>query len=114
MFKGKAGHAGTTPMAMRQDAFAGAAEFSVFSESLARSNAPLVATVGTISVAPGASNVIPAFAEFTLDLRHPEDRQRVAALNKLKKQAAAIARRRGLGISWTVTQDSSEPGEMLE
>ncbi len=107
LFIGKAGHAGTTPMTLRQDAFAGAAEFALAAETLARSNPPLVATVGTVAVSPGASNVIPAKADISLDLRHPEDSARLAALKHLQKAAAAIARKRNLKVTWTVTQDNS-------
>jgi allantoate deiminase len=105
-FKGKAGHAGTTPMALRRDALAGAAEFALAAETLARAHPPLVATIGTMAVAPGASNVIPALANFTLDLRHPADRDRLSALNQLRRTAEHIARRRGLSVQWTVTQDN--------
>ncbi len=52
---GKAGHAGTTPMALRRDAFAGAAEFALAAEQLARRTAGLVATVGSARGCAGCS-----------------------------------------------------------
>jgi allantoate deiminase len=106
IFQGKAGHAGTTPMELRRDALAGAAEFVLRSELLARKSPGLVATVGTIGVEPAAPNVIPARATLSLDLRHPRDLARRAALRVLSKDAKAIARRRGLAVSWDVTQDN--------
>lgn len=105
-FRGQAGHAGTTPMAMRRDALAGAAEFIRFVESTARLRAPLVATVGTIAVAPGAPNVIAGEAVLSLDVRHPRDQPRRAALAHLLGEANALARRRGLNVSWTRTQEN--------
>lgn len=105
-FRGKAGHAGTTPMALRHDALAGAAEFIVAAEALAKKTPSLVATVGTLGVSPGAPNVIPGEATFSLDVRHPKDAARQAALKTLLKTADRIARRRGLKSSWQVTQDN--------
>ncbi len=106
IYGGEAGHAGTTPMALRRDALAGAAEFIRFVESTARLRAPLVATVGTISVQPGAPNVIPGEARFSLDVRHPRDAARGAALEHLLGEARAIARRRRLTFRWERTQDN--------
>ncbi len=103
---GKAGHAGTTPMALRRDAFAGAAEFTLAAEKLARGTAGLVATVGSLTVSPGAANVIPGGAVHTLDVRHASDAKRRAALFRLGKLAAEIARRRGLKVAWQRTQDN--------
>jgi allantoate deiminase len=106
IFGGMAGHAGTTPMALRRDALAGAAEFIVAAEGYARSRAPLVATVGVISAHPGAANVIPGKAELTLDVRHPVDSRRRAAFSGLRSVGRAVARRRGLSFSIEVTQDN--------
>jgi allantoate deiminase len=106
-FHGRAGHAGTTPMPLRRDALAGAAEFTLAAEALARRTPGLVATVGTMSVAPGAANVIPATATFSLDLRHPRDVVRRSALRQLRATAARIARRRQLTFTWNTTQDNA-------
>jgi allantoate deiminase len=103
---GKAGHAGTTPMALRRDALAGAAEFALAAERLAQGTGGLVATVGSLTVAPGAANVIPGQVLHTLDVRHARDSVRRAALLKLGRYATEIARRRGLKVSWQRTQDN--------
>jgi allantoate deiminase len=105
-FEGRAGHAGTTPMALRADALAGAAEFIVAVERFARARPPLVATVGRISAHPGASNVIAGSAELSLDVRHPSDSRRRAALRALRQAGRGIAGRRGLAFSAEVTQDN--------
>jgi allantoate deiminase len=103
-FRGQAGHAGTTPMALRRDALAGAAEFILFAETLARGCGPLVATVGTIAAAPGAPNVIPGEVTLSLDVRHPRDAPRAAALTRLLGAAKTIARHRKLSVAWQPTQ----------
>lgn len=105
-FRGQAGHAGTTPMDLRHDALAGAAEFILFAETLARDGDPLVATVGTVAVAPGAPNVIPGEAVLSLDVRHPRDGSRRTALKRLLAGAKQVARRRGLAVAWQPTQDN--------
>lgn len=102
---GQAGHAGTTPMALRRDALAGAAEFALAAEKLARGTAGLVATVGTLAVSPGAANVIPGQVEHTLDVRHARDAVRKSALLKLGRLAAQIATKRRLKVAWQRTQD---------
>ena len=105
-FCGQAGHAGTTPMALRRDAFTGAAEWALAVETLARRSSPLVATVGAVVVAPGAPNVIPGEVVLSLDVRHPDDGARRDALRRLIADAKKIARRRGLTCEWQVTQDN--------
>lgn len=105
-FHGIAGHAGTVPMNLRRDALAGAAEFVLSVESVAKKQAGLVATVGRISAAPGASNVIPARVALTLDVRHQRDSKRLVAVRWLHTQAKAIAKQRGLKIVWKPVQQS--------
>ena len=105
-FRGQAGHAGTTPMRLRRDALAGAAEFMVFVEQLARQTPALVATVGTIAVAPGAPNVIPGEATLSLDVRHAADAVRRRAVTRLVHAAGRLARRRKLGVHWECTQEN--------
>ena len=95
-FQGKSNHAGTTPMHLRQDALAGAAEWITAVETTAHTTPGLVATVGNLEVEPGASNVIPGRASASLDVRHAEDRTRIAAFTELLVRAERIAARRGL------------------
>lgn len=103
---GHADHAGTTPMPLRRDALAGAAECILSAESLAREHPPAVITVGKISVQPGASNTVPALADFTVDLRHPEDEARHALRIELHERFLTIADARSLTLDWRVVQDS--------
>ncbi len=106
-FRGRAAHAGTTPMKLRRDALAGAAEFVLFAESYAGARSPLVATVGTINVPSGAANVIPGEAVVSLDVRHPSDAACSAALAELIRQAKRTARRRRLVCEWRQTMTHS-------
>jgi allantoate deiminase len=103
-FDGVAGHAGTVPMALRRDALVAAAELVGAVEARARAVDGLVATVGELVVQPGASNVIPARAALSLDVRHLDDGARAAAVAGLREHAIAIARERGLDLTWTDVQ----------
>jgi acetylornithine deacetylase/succinyl-diaminopimelate desuccinylase-like protein len=79
MTAGRAGHAGTTPMDVRDDALVAAAERILAIRDAAEAIPDAVATVGTLVVGPGAANVIPAEASFSIDARAP-DRERLDAL----------------------------------
>jgi allantoate deiminase len=101
-FTGVAGHAGTVPMALRRDALAGAAELVTAAE--ARATDGLVATVGELTVEPGASNVIPGRVALSLDVRHLDDATRAAAVADLRERAEGIAATRELELEWTAVQ----------
>jgi allantoate deiminase len=98
-FSGKANHAGTTPMEMRQDALAGAAEWISAVEEYAQRSSALVATVGHLGIEPGASNIIPAQVKASLDVRHSSDIQRHTATKGFLQQARTICARRHLQFS---------------
>jgi len=97
-FLGRANHAGTTPMHLRFDAVAGAAEWIAAVEHTAKQIPGLVATVGKIEAKPGATNVIAAETRLTLDVRHRSDETRTRAVHDLIHQAHEIAARRGLSV----------------
>jgi len=100
LFKGSANHAGTTPMHLRRDALAGAAEWISAVEREAPSVPGAVATVGRVAVSPGASNVIPGSVTTSLDVRHPNDAVRHEIVERLLRCANHIAARRCLTVSW--------------
>lgn len=102
---GHADHAGTTPMPLRRDALTAAAECILSAESLARSRSPGVITVGKIAVHPGATNSIPERAEFTIDLRHPEDDERHVLTTELQERFLSITDQRGLQLDWRPVQE---------
>jgi allantoate deiminase len=101
-FAGQANHAGTTPMHLRRDALAGAAEWIAAVEGLAcdprysTGEDSVVATVGKLHVEPNSGNVIAGSVRLSLDLRASRDSVREGAVAELLDQAATIAARRGL------------------
>jgi allantoate deiminase len=101
-FLGRANHAGTTPMHLRHDAIAAAAEWIVAVERTAHNHPGLVATVGRIEAKPGAINVIAAEVRVTLDVRHKSDDIRDRAVETLVRLALEIAGRRGLTLRQNV------------
>jgi len=106
-FTGRANHAGTTPMDMRQDAVAGAAEWITDVERLARSVPGLVATVGSMEVKPGATNVIAGEVRLSLDVRHRVDDIRTRTVNDLVRRAGEVAEARGLSAGRNILLNQS-------
>jgi allantoate deiminase len=106
-FRGTAGHAGTVPMASRRDALCAAAEFVLTAERLAQEAPGLVATVGQLTISPGASNVIPGGVDLTLDVRHQDDAIRNQARETLRAASTLIARRRDVDCAFVAIQESS-------
>ena len=98
VFLGRTNHAGTTPMHLRHDAIAAAAEWTVAVEHTAKSHPGLVATVGQIEANPGATNVIAGEVRTTLDLRHTSDDVRGRVADILVQLAEEIVERRGLSL----------------
>ena len=54
---------------------------------------------------PGAVNVIPGTAKFSIDIRAPEDAMRIAAVERLLAEMNAICARRKLGLQATKTHE---------
>jgi len=98
-FEGQANHAGTTPMALRHDALVAAAQWIVEVEQYATNYKQLVATVGRVDAYPGATNIVPAKVHATLDVRHPKDESRHAAVAHLLTKAETAAAHRGVKVS---------------
>jgi len=98
--QGYAGHAGTVPMHMRKDALIGAALGVILIEKIAV-QLGVVATVGQIECGPGAVNVIPGRARFSLDIRSGDDLLRDQALDKIQQEFAWLCAERQLTGSWT-------------
>ena len=99
-FRGAATHAGATPMALRRDALAGAAEAIVAVERIARESpsGSTVGTVGVIRARPGAINVVPGEVELDVDVRDTDLGAREQAVADAVAAAGAIAERRGLEL----------------
>ena len=89
--EGASGHAGTVPMDGRSDALCAAAEIILALESAARDARDAVCTVGRLVVEPGGTNVIPARAVFTIDMRSPDD-AKIDAIERALQGAVEKAR----------------------
>jgi hydantoinase/carbamoylase family amidase len=100
IFEGAATHAGATPMALRRDALAGAAEAVVAVERAARasSSGTTVGTVGVVRALPGAINVVPGVASLDVDVRDSDEGAREAVVARIVSESQAIAGARGLTL----------------
>jgi N-carbamoyl-L-amino-acid hydrolase len=97
IFRGSADHAGTTPMELRRDAFTPAAKTAVFvdriaRELVARRTGLFVATIGIVSVTPGASNVVPQESRLVIDARSESRALMDEFLARLDAETSACAR----------------------
>lgn len=96
--KGVASHAGTTPMDMRKDAAAAAAEIILYVEQRCSQDqhAALVGTVGQLQVPRGSTNVIPGGCQLSLDIRAAVDEVRMAAVKDILSKIEEICGRRSI------------------
>jgi N-carbamoyl-L-amino-acid hydrolase len=99
--KGVASHAGTTPMSMRKDAAAAAAEIILYVEQRCGDDqhASLVGTVGQLQVPNGSTNVIPGACVLSLDIRAAADDVRDAAVEDVLKKIEEISQRRSVDVA---------------
>lgn len=104
---GAANHAGTTPMQMRADAFQGLAEFAgQIDRVLSEYGSPhSTATIGRVALTPGAANVIPGRAVFSLDVRDTDPHILEALGDAFRRTLSAIVRRRELMFEFTVLSE---------
>ncbi len=104
---GFAGHAGTVPMGMRQDALAGFGEFSCLLEEFGEKNKEhLVATIGQCKVLPGASNVIPGEIIATIDLRSYDETILEIANNEMEFLLNKVCKKRNLTNKYKIVQNN--------
>jgi allantoate deiminase len=99
-------------MGLRKDALAAAAEMILAVERRGSATPSLVATVGRIEARPGAANVIPDTARFSIDIRAPADADRAAAIGDLEREFQTIAARRTVGVKMKRTYQ--EPAAACE
>lgn len=80
---GQENHAGTTPMLGRKDALVAAAQVVLAVQEIAlKMPSQPVATVGSLTVAPNAANIVPGRVELTVDMRDLSD----ACLDEMQHQ----------------------------
>jgi N-carbamoyl-L-amino-acid hydrolase len=108
-FIGRASHAGTTPLELRQDAFLGLADFALKStQHVATRHYGSLVTVGKVTVHPGSFSIVPAQADFTLEFRSASGEVLEALDSELLAMAQDIARTRGLSFV-SKLMDATEP-----
>jgi N-carbamoyl-L-amino-acid hydrolase len=103
VLKGRADQSGTTPMEKRKDALVAAAYLIEYIERICRKYASMakgrvVGTVGALKIEPGVINAVPGRAELAVDIRGTSARAKNAVARRVKEEARAIAKRRGIGL----------------
>lgn len=99
--KGKADHAGTTPMEFRKDALVGAGRvFTEIDRIARRSGRGTVATVGMVNVRPGAFNIVPEEVQFSIDLRDSSGEVIEKATGEIRKCLQETCSELGLEYLW--------------
>ncbi|MEO0491978.1 MAG: M20 family metallo-hydrolase [Actinomycetota bacterium] len=97
--RGQSNHAGTTPMALRKDPGVVAFRTAAFVRDLAEElGAPQVATVGRMHLHPNLVNVVPASADFTIDLRHTDEQVLLDAERRTHEFISATAAAEGCTV----------------
>jgi allantoate deiminase len=103
-FVGQAAHSGSTPIAMRRDAFLAAAETALACREIARRYSTpavgMVCTVGTVMVEPAIVTAVPGVCEIALDQRALEPATLRAALADAREAAARAAAANGVAVEW--------------
>ncbi|MWV64588.1 hydantoinase/carbamoylase family amidase [Halorubrum sp. JWXQ-INN 858] len=99
--EGEANHAGATAMDERTDALAAASEFVLDVERaandvVASSSESAVGTVGSLSVAPNATNVVPGRVEAGIDVRDVEYESMETIVAAARESLARVERERGV------------------
>ena len=103
-FVGQAAHSGSTPIAMRRDAFLAAAETAIACREIARRHSTpavgMVCTVGTVMVEPGIVTAVPGVCEIALDQRALEPAVLQQAFADAREAAARAAAANGVSVEW--------------
>ncbi|WP_369699604.1 allantoate amidohydrolase [Nesterenkonia sp. Act20] len=94
---GEARHAGGTPYERRRDALVGAAQAVLDVERIGRERG-VIATVGQLETRPGAVNVVPGEADFSLDLRAESDELRDTAWQEIHAALSRFCAQRSLEL----------------
>ena len=98
--EGKASHAGTTPMSMRNDALVAASELVLAINTLGNRPGDQVATVGQIELSPNVPNTIPGKVEMSLDIRDLDNDLLDRLMSTLEREMARISAATGTKISY--------------
>jgi allantoate deiminase len=103
-FVGQAAHSGSTPIAMRRDAFLAAAQSALAFREIARRNsqpnARVVCTVGSVTVEPGIVTAVPGVCEITLDQRALDPAVLALMLAEAREAATRAANENDVTVEW--------------
>ena len=115
---GEANHAGATPMDERTDALAAASEVVLDVEAAATDvveteSETAVGTVGSLSVSPNATNVVPGQVELGVDIRDVEYQSMQTIVEATRSSLAIVEADRGVETSFARPFDL-EPTPMSE
>ncbi len=106
LIHGHADHSGATPMNMRKDGLAAAAQIILLVEDLAKNiGQSCVGTVGVVKAQPNVMNVIPGEVELGIDLRSIHKDAKTTLAGEVKAVIADVAKQRGLDIAISVISD---------
>jgi allantoate deiminase len=95
--RGRADHAGTTPMAMRHDALTAAADIVLEARRIADAmGEPARATVGNLTTRPNQPNIVAGEVDLIVDSRHPDREAQLRLVREIHASCAAIARSSGV------------------
>jgi allantoate deiminase len=103
-FVGQAAHSGSTPIALRRDAFLAAAQSAIaFREIAKRHSTPdarVVCTVGTVRVEPGIVTAVPGVCEISLDQRALDPRVLADMLAAARAASWTAASENNASVEW--------------
>jgi beta-ureidopropionase / N-carbamoyl-L-amino-acid hydrolase len=111
-FKGQAAHAGTMPLALRQDALIAASRFVIELRALLEARAEpgfVIGTVGDFKVIPNAPNVVPGEVQLIVDLRSDRSDYLASWTDRLKALAVQCAEQAKLSLARFEVLSASEP-----
>ncbi|MFN7223686.1 MAG: Zn-dependent hydrolase [Paracoccaceae bacterium] len=97
---GQQNHAGTTPMALRRDAFQGLSAFNVrLNDRLRNVVTPQsVWTIGHVAVAPNAASIVPGQVRFSMQWRDADADRLTRMRSIIEMTLAEVAADMGLGL----------------
>jgi hydantoinase/carbamoylase family amidase len=103
-FTGQAAHSGSTPIAMRKDAFLAAAQTALECREITRRHskpgAGVVCTVGVVNVEPKIVTAVPGVCEISLDQRALDAPVLAAMLKDAHDASERAARENNVKVAW--------------
>jgi allantoate deiminase len=104
--RGRADHAGTTPIAMRSDALLAASHMVISMRGLADElGEPARVTVGTLNARPNQPNIVDGEVDFIVDSRHPNRQLQRRLVDEIGQRCRAIAADHGLAVETELLVD---------